>query len=67
MYIKLKLYLKRYGLIWTLENIYQEWKELNTKIDNIEDLTLKQEVNLIMDKLVREFMKFFHYLRSIED
>ena len=59
------MYLKRYGLIWTLELLYQKWlqiKELLATI-NIEDQELRKEIHDLKKELSDEFMEYFHYLR----
>jgi hypothetical protein len=66
MYLKMKLYLKRYGLIWTLELLYQKWillKDLLANLD-IEDNELRKEITELKKELSDEFMEYFHYLRK---
>ena len=66
MYKKLKLYLKRYGLIWILELLYQKWsslEELSSNLD-IEDLTLKAEIKDLMKEVSNEFLVYYKYLRK---
>ena len=65
MHKKLKLYLKRYGLIWTLEGLYQKWLQIKEVLANIdiEDHTLKAELTDLKKELADEFLEYFHYLR----
>ena len=65
MHKKLKLYLRRYGLIWTLEFLSQKWIALKKILSNldIEDLTLKAEIEDLKKEVANEFMEYFVYLR----
>ncbi len=66
MHIKMKLYLKRYGLIWTLELLYQKWLQMKELLDNlnIQEHTLRKEIEELKKELSSEFMEYFHYLRK---
>lgn len=64
MYKKLKLYLKRYGIIWLLENIKEKIDLLEIAIDKTVDETQKQDLKNAYYDLNREFHLYLNYLRA---
>ena len=58
MYTKLKLYLQRYGIIWTLETLEAKLGELRTLLKRVTDPTVRSEL-LEQHLIVTD--KFFEY------
>lgn len=65
MYKKLKLYLRRYQVIWMLDNLESKLQEL-LKIKNSAKLAIDQtnELNTMIIELVEEYFKYRKYLIS---
>lgn len=57
MYSKLKLYLKRYGVIWMLERLYDK-KELLKEYIQTTDNSEAKEIYLKLDFLFMEYLKY---------
>jgi len=64
MYKKLKLYLKRYSVIWLLENIKDRIDKVSRAIDSTVDSALKTELKEAYYDLNREFHTYLDYLRA---
>ena len=65
MYTRLKLYLQRYGIIWSLESIRAKLSELRTLIDRIADTDPKVKLELLESHLKLSGM-FEDYLKYLE-
>lgn len=63
MYVKLKLYLKRYGIIAKLEYIYQAWLKNEEAIKAITDEELKNKLVNYQKDVSYLFMQYYKYLR----
>jgi hypothetical protein len=64
MYVKLKLYLKRYGIIAKLEYIYQAWLKNEEAIESITDEELKSKLLGCQKEVSYLFLKYYRYLRA---
>lgn len=62
MYIKLKLYLKRYGIIWMLTQLEQKMYLLQKLIERTDD----DEAKKIFIKVTFEYNNYKKYLRAIQ-
>ncbi|MEZ5147294.1 MAG: hypothetical protein R2759_09480 [Bacteroidales bacterium] len=62
MYIKLKLYLKKYGIIWMLDNIDKKINLLSDKINGLPEADVKVELLQLYFELNEEFRKYKQYL-----
>ncbi len=62
MYKRLKLYLKKYGLIWMLDNIDEKINILSNKIKSLPDGDDKLELLQLYFELNEEFRKYKQYL-----
>ncbi|WP_422861304.1 hypothetical protein [Flagellimonas sp. W118] len=62
MYKKLKLYLKRYGIIWMLESLRLRIQEYTELIDNMNPEDKKDHYELYYE-LSKEFQGYLEYLR----
>ncbi|MCD4746960.1 MAG: hypothetical protein K8R58_11750 [Bacteroidales bacterium] len=64
MCTKLKLYLKRYAIIWTLDQIYTVMKLLKDKIEMTVDGDGKKELISALGELSMEFLDYLKYLEA---
>ena len=64
MYGKLKLYMKRYQIIWTLENIFNKMKLLKQAIENTADSKLKNDLLVANGELGMVMTEYLEYLRK---
>jgi hypothetical protein len=62
MYKKLKLYLKKYGLIWMLDNIDKKINVLSNRINRLPDGVDKVELLQLYFELNEEFRRYKQYL-----
>lgn len=62
MHKKMKLYLKRYSVIWTLDLIHQKIKLLNERIKLSKDDLKKKELYAVLGELSSEFFEYLGYL-----
>jgi hypothetical protein len=60
MYLKLKLYLKRYGIIWTLEQLDKTMEKLIDLIDK----TGNEEAKDLLVEVTKKYREYKHYLRA---
>jgi HNH endonuclease len=58
MYTKLKLYLQRYGIIWTLETLEAKLDELRTLLGRVADSQVRSE---LLEQHLKVTTKFFEY------
>jgi hypothetical protein len=64
MYKKLKLFMKRYQIIWTLENIFNKMKLLKQAIENTPDSPLKNDLLIANGELGMILTEYLDYLRK---
>ncbi len=63
MYLKLKLYLRRYGILWLLDQIYNRMKLLSDYINAISVSSFKSELESLLAQLVRYFTHYFEQFK----
>lgn len=63
MYDNLKLYLKRYRIIWQLDELYTKMKKMKNVIEGLADSDYKKELLVIQGELANEFVNYFEYLK----
>lgn len=64
MYRKLKLYLKRYEIIWKLDEIHKRMEKLKIAIENPKNSHIRKELLVLEAELGMEFIKYIKYLSS---
>jgi hypothetical protein len=64
MYTKLKLYLKRYQIIWMLEKVYERKIILGKLIENSSNNGVKNSLCQLYYELDKIFMEYYKYLSS---
>jgi len=64
MHNKLKLYLKRYQIIWKLDEILLRMGKLKPAINNPKNKLIKQELLVLQGELGNELTTYIDYLRS---
>ena len=64
MYKRLKLFMKRYQIIWTLDNILNKMRLLKEKIENTQDSELKKNLLAINGELGMIMTEYLDYLRK---
>jgi hypothetical protein len=64
MHKKLKLYLRRYQIIWKLDAIVSRMGKLKTAIYNPKNKPIKQELLILQGELGNELTTYLDYLRS---
>lgn len=62
MYNKLQLYLKRYGIIWRLDQLYQKMEKVKSIIENPKFRIYKRDLLIIQGELANEFIAYLRYL-----
>lgn len=60
MYTRLKLYLKRYSIIWMLEQLEQKMETLRTLVENTDDGDAKE----LFQRVTCKYMDYIKYLRA---
>lgn len=63
MYSKLKLYLKRYQVIWKLEKIRSTMDKVKLAINSLKNDGLKQELLILQGELGNELLTYLEYLK----
>lgn len=64
MYKKLKLYMRRYQIIWTLENIFNKMSNLKKAIEKTKDSELKSDLLQANGELGMIMVEYLEYLKS---
>lgn len=64
MYKRLKLFMKRYQIIWTLDNIHNKMILLAKKIEKTADSDKKRDLLVVMGELGIEMAKYLEYLKG---
>lgn len=64
MFTKLKLYLKRYSIIWTLEVLEEKIRELGTLLDSIHEESSRLELLEQYQRVVKIFFEYKDYLAA---
>ncbi|HRH48673.1 MAG TPA: HNH endonuclease domain-containing protein [Panacibacter sp.] len=62
MYLKLKLYLKRYGIIWMLEQLEIKMNKLKILIEETDD----QEAKDLLIAITFKFLDYLKYLKAVQ-
>ena len=65
MFIKLKLYLRRYGILWTLDKIYLKMIILSDEIKATKNPKLKSELESLLAELFRHFRHYFEQFKLV--
>ena len=64
MHKRLKLYLRRYQIIWMLDNILARMKKLNEAIKNPKNQNIKTNLQVLHSDLSAELTTYLDYLRG---
>ncbi|MGN7204147.1 hypothetical protein ACTHQF_07720 [Pedobacter sp. SAFR-022] len=64
MYKKLKLFMRRYQIIWMLDSILERMKKLESAIKNPNNLSIKTELQVLHSDLGMEMTSYIDYLRK---
>ena len=64
MYTKLKLYMRRYQIIWMLDNIRSKMKKLEDAINEPKNAAIKNELHILNSELSMELNKYIDYLKG---
>jgi len=64
MFTKLKLYMKRYQIIWMLEKIYRQMDHLATAIKNVTNDEQRNKLLVIQGGLGTSMIEYLKYLRG---
>ena len=64
MYVKLKLNLRRYSLIWKLDEMFEKMKKLQLQINNPKNAVIKNDLKILHSDLSEEFTKYLEYLKA---
>jgi hypothetical protein len=64
MFTKLKLYLKRYQIIWMLENLFQKMDRVKKAIESTTDQTLKDDLRKTQGDLGSLLIDYLKYLKA---
>lgn len=64
MYIKLKLYMKRYQVIWLLDNLLTKMEQLKVVIESIHDGDQKDDLLKTLGELACLMLNYFKYLNT---
>lgn len=62
MYRKLKLYMRRYALVWTLEQIFMKMELLKTKIEGMKEGALRNELLILQGELANLYIDYVRQL-----
>ncbi len=66
MYKKLKLYLRRYGVIWSLDRLEEKITELHSLLDRNPDAESRNELLEELNLVSREYHSYMKYLAVIQ-
>ena len=64
MYVKLKSNLRRYSLIWKLDEMFEKMKKLQLQINNPKNAVIKNDLKILHSDLSEEFTKYLEYLKA---
>jgi len=64
MHTKLKLFLKRYQIIWKLDEILSRMNKLNLAMNNPKNNTIRQELLVLQGELGNELTTYIAYLKN---
>ena len=64
MYKKLKLFMRRYQIIWMLDSILERMKKLESAIKNPNNLAVKTELQVLHSDLSMEMTSYIDYLKK---
>ncbi|MCT6590821.1 HNH endonuclease [Pantoea dispersa] len=66
MYDKLKMYMKRYQIIWMLENLFDKIEQLSNAIDNCTNPSEKSELQVATCELIPLALEYKKYLSEAQ-
>jgi hypothetical protein len=66
MYKKLKLHLRRYQIIWMLDNLYNKMGKLKVAIEKVSPGKKKDEMLILQGELANMFVEYFDYLKKAQ-
>lgn len=66
MFKKLKLHLRRYQVIWMLDQLYAKMKAVQAKIESIKDENKKNDLKILQGELGGEMIKYLDYLSAVQ-
>ena len=66
MYKKLKLYLKRYSLIWKLDQLKSKISSLYEAQEKNFDTSIDEEIEVLLSDLNREYHRYENYLAEVQ-
>ncbi|WP_276682547.1 hypothetical protein [Empedobacter brevis] len=64
MFSKLKLNLRRYSLIWKLDEMFEKMKKLRNQINNPINAAIKNDLKILHSDLAEEFTTYLEYLKA---
>ncbi len=64
MYSKLKLFLKRYQIIWKLDQLLLSMKKLQTAIKDPRNISIEQDLKILHSDLATELTDYIGYLKG---
>lgn len=64
MFKKLQLGLRRYSLIWKLDEMYEKMLTLSKKINDPRNHKIKNDLRILNSQLAEEFVLYLKYLKS---
>ena len=64
MYKKLRLFMRRYQIIWLLENLHNKMLLLTPKIEQTKDAEKRKDLLVTMGELGMEMTKYLEYLKK---
>jgi len=64
MYERLKLYLKRYQLIWVLDEIVSKMNDIKEAINRTDNSVIKNELLILQGELGNELITYIDYLKG---
>jgi uncharacterized protein (TIGR02646 family) len=66
MFSKLQLNLSRYKFIWKLDVLWSSLLKLQEKINDPQNLTMKNDLRILHSELAEEFTEYLKYLKSVQ-
>lgn len=66
MFNKLQLGLRRYSLIWKLDEMYVKMIKLQNQINNPKNATIKNGLKILHSDLAEEFTTYLEYLKAVQ-
>lgn len=63
MFTKLKLNLRRYSLIWKLDDMFEKMIKLRNQINDPKNVKIKNDLKILHSDLAEEFITYLQYLK----